>query len=92
MSGSTEFLAVRSARLRWSCPYVRVYRQKGESNATYLEERVFGMLVVHVHVKAECAEAFRKASLENASRSVKEPGIARSDVNDEMLQMLSRAL
>ncbi len=38
------------------------------------------MLVVHVHVRAECVEAFQKASLENASRSVKEPGIARFDV------------
>lgn len=40
------------------------------------------MLVVHVHVhvRAECVEAFQKASLENASKSVKEPGIARFDV------------
>jgi quinol monooxygenase YgiN len=40
------------------------------------------MLVVHVHVhvRPECVEAFQKASLENASRSVKEPGIARFDV------------
>lgn len=89
MSGSTEFLVVRSARLRWSCSYVRVCLQKGESNVTCLEERVFGMLVVHVHVKAECVEAFQEASVENASRTVKESGIARSDVNDQMLQILS---
>ena len=40
------------------------------------------MLVVHVHVrvKPECVEAFRQASLENARRSVQEPGIARFDV------------
>ena len=40
------------------------------------------MLVVHVHirVKPECIEAFRQASLENARRSVQEPGIARFDV------------
>jgi len=40
------------------------------------------MLVVHVHVhvRPECVEAFQEASLENASRSVKEPGIARFDV------------
>ena len=89
MSSSAEFLAVRSARLRWSCSYVRVCRQKGESNVTCLEERVFGMLVVHVHVKAECVEAFQEASIENASRSVKEPDIACSDLNDQMLQILS---
>ena len=40
------------------------------------------MLVVHVHahVKPEYVEAFRRASLENASKSVREPGIARFDV------------
>ncbi len=35
---------------------------------------------VHVHVKADCVEAFREASLENAQNSVKEPGVARFDV------------
>jgi quinol monooxygenase YgiN len=35
---------------------------------------------VHVHVKADCVEAFRTASLENARNSVKEPGVARFDV------------
>jgi (4S)-4-hydroxy-5-phosphonooxypentane-2,3-dione isomerase len=35
---------------------------------------------VHIHVKSECIEAFRKATLENARNSVKEPGIARFDV------------
>ncbi len=40
------------------------------------------MLVVHVHVhvKPECVEAFRLASIENASNSIREPGIARFDV------------
>ena len=40
------------------------------------------MLVVHVnvHVKPECVEAFREASVENARNSVLEPGIARFDV------------
>ncbi len=40
------------------------------------------MLVVHVHVhvKSECVEAFKQASLENARESIKEPGIARFDV------------
>ena len=35
---------------------------------------------VHVHVKADCVEACRAASLENARNSVKEPGVARFDV------------
>jgi len=40
------------------------------------------MLIVHVHVKVrpERAEDFRRATVENASNSVKEPGIARFDV------------
>ena len=40
------------------------------------------MLVVHVHVhvKPECVEAFKAATLENARQSVREPGIARFDV------------
>jgi quinol monooxygenase YgiN len=40
------------------------------------------MLIVHVHahVKPECIEAFRQASVENALHSVQEPGIARFDV------------
>jgi (4S)-4-hydroxy-5-phosphonooxypentane-2,3-dione isomerase len=40
------------------------------------------MLVVHVqvHVKPECVEAFKQATLANARESVKETGIARFDV------------
>ena len=40
------------------------------------------MIVVHVHVrvKAECVEAFRIATIDNARHSVEEPGIARFDV------------
>ena len=40
------------------------------------------MLVVHVHVrvKPECVDAFRRATIENARNSVQEPGIARFDV------------
>ncbi len=40
------------------------------------------MLIVHVfvHVKPDCVEAFKTASLENARHSVREPGIARFDV------------
>ena len=35
---------------------------------------------VHVHVKPDFVEAFRLASIENARRSLEEPGIARFDV------------
>ncbi len=40
------------------------------------------MHIVHVHVKVkpEFVEAFKRASLENARNSVQEPGIARFDV------------
>jgi autoinducer 2-degrading protein len=40
------------------------------------------MLIVHVHahVKPEFADAFRRATVENARNSVREPGIARFDV------------
>ena len=35
---------------------------------------------VHVHVKPEFVEAFKQATVENATRSVKEAGITRFDV------------
>jgi quinol monooxygenase YgiN len=35
---------------------------------------------VHVHIKLEWIEAFIAATLDNASNSVKEPGVARFDV------------
>lgn len=40
------------------------------------------MLVVHVHVhvKPDCIDAFKTATLANARESVKEPGVARFDV------------
>ncbi len=38
------------------------------------------IVLVHVHVKPECVEAFKARTLENARNSVQEPGIARFDV------------
>jgi len=40
------------------------------------------MLIVHVHVrvKPECVEDFKRVSLANARESTKEPGIARFDL------------
>jgi quinol monooxygenase YgiN len=44
------------------------------------------MLIVHVqvHVKPECVDAFRAATIENARHSVQEPGIDRFDVGQQM--------
>jgi quinol monooxygenase YgiN len=40
------------------------------------------MLIVHVHVhiKPDCVEAFKQASVANARESAKEPGIVRFDI------------
>lgn len=38
------------------------------------------IIQVQVHVKPECVDAFVAATLENARASVREPGIARFDV------------
>lgn len=38
------------------------------------------IVMVYVHVKPDCIEAFREATLDNARNSVQEPGIARFDV------------
>jgi quinol monooxygenase YgiN len=40
------------------------------------------MFIVHVdvHVKEACVEAFKGATLENATNSLQEPGVARFDV------------
>jgi quinol monooxygenase YgiN len=40
------------------------------------------VLIVHVqvHVKADCIDGFRRATIENATHSVQEPGITRFDV------------
>lgn len=37
------------------------------------------VVLVYVHVKEESIEDFRRAAIENASNSIKEPGIARFD-------------
>jgi len=56
--------------------------KKVKATVTHLEQRVFRMIIVHVHVhvKPESVEAFRRATLENASKSIKESGIAHFDV------------
>jgi len=44
------------------------------------------MLVVHVHVhvKSEAVELFKQASVANATASVREPGVARFDVVQQL--------
>jgi len=44
------------------------------------------MFIVHVfvHVKPDCVEAFKAATVENAQHSVQEPGIARFDVVQQL--------
>ena len=44
------------------------------------------MYIIHVfvHVKPKFVEAFKEASIDNASNSVKEPGVARFDVIQEL--------
>lgn len=38
------------------------------------------VVLVYVHVKPECVDAFHQASVANARNSIQEPGIARFDV------------
>ena len=38
------------------------------------------IVLVHAHVKPESVEAFKQATIENASSSVQESGIARFDI------------
>jgi (4S)-4-hydroxy-5-phosphonooxypentane-2,3-dione isomerase len=38
---------------------------------------------VHVHVKSDHVDAFKAATLANASASIREPGIARFDVGQQ---------
>ena len=44
------------------------------------------MFIVHVdvHVKPDCVEAFKEATLANARESVNEPGIARFDLVQQL--------
>lgn len=44
------------------------------------------MFIVHVqvHVKPEFIDAFRQATIENARNSVREPGVARFDVVQQL--------
>lgn len=66
--------------------WLRRVRRAGESLAGCLQGcSLRGMLVVHVqiHVKPECVENFKTATLANARASVQEPGVARFDVTQQ---------
>jgi autoinducer 2-degrading protein len=45
-----------------------------------MKEVAMQIVLVHVHVKPEFVEVFRQATIENASNSVQEAGIARFEV------------
>lgn len=47
----------------------------------FAKVKEISMLITHVQVqvKPECIEAFKAATIENASNSIREPGIARFD-------------
>lgn len=38
------------------------------------------ILIVHIHVKPDCVDAFTTATLDNARHSAQEPGVVRFDV------------
>ncbi len=42
------------------------------------------IVLVHVHVKPEAVETFKKIATDNASHSVQEPGVARFDVIQQL--------
>lgn len=42
------------------------------------------IMLVMVHIKSDQVEAFKTATLDNASNSVKEPGVARFDVIQQL--------
>ena len=42
------------------------------------------IVTVHIHVKPEMLDEFKAATLENARNSVKEPGVARFDVLQQL--------
>ena len=41
------------------------------------------IMMVYVHVKPEYVEAFKQASIQNATNSIREPGVIRFDVVQE---------
>jgi (4S)-4-hydroxy-5-phosphonooxypentane-2,3-dione isomerase len=45
-----------------------------------LKEEIMLVAIINVHVKSDFIEGFKTASLDNASNSVKEPGVIRFDV------------
>jgi len=57
-----------------------VRRQQGFTVKGVRIAIVWHVVHVHVHVRPDAVEAFRQASLVNASQSLNEPGVARFDV------------
>ena len=77
---STRVLDIASSAARVTVS-ARPYRAFRSKPARYTIIPIAMLVVhVHVHVRAESVEAFKAATLANASASVQEPGIARFDV------------
>jgi autoinducer 2-degrading protein len=55
-----------------------------EPSRNWLEEEEMFVVHVYVRVKPEFVEAFKQATILNASSSVQEPGIARFDVIQQL--------
>jgi len=55
-----------------------------ESKPSDVEVSSLFIVHVHVHVKPEQVEDFRRATIENASQSVAEPAVARFDVIQQL--------
>jgi autoinducer 2-degrading protein len=57
-----------------------VYNTQQFKLSSFDQEQKMQIVLVHVNVKPEFIEVFKQATVENASNSVKEAGIARFDV------------
>lgn len=59
---------------------VESHRRFSQVGITFEKEALMHIMHVHIHVKPECLDAFIQATLANARGSVREPGVARFDV------------
>ena len=85
VGGSITYIGCRiNAAFRSSCPGAPVFDFFSSLCLSFSPlshiRRVMLVVHVHVHVKPECVEAFKQATLANARESLKEPGVARFDV------------
>jgi len=75
---SVKYTAIcPGTREGWAVPDFLSRGERESSSADLVAVHVF------VQVKEGCEEAFKKASIENASNSIKEPGVSRFDLLQE---------